>query len=367
MTEPVTWSLDPHGRVKHLILKRHLDAWLPIMTRTFKQLLYVDGFAGPGVYEGGEPGSPIIALRAAIHNARLRTSPPSCVLGFLLIEERDDRVAILREQIRNLVRATPLPRWTKYLVKHGTFEDVISRWFDHWSLKGRRPMFLFIDPFGYSGIPMSLIARIATVPHSECLINFTYKSINRWAIHGDRAREAHLDDLYGSPDWRSRRGDEHAMVDFYLAQLGSRAGFQYQMPFRMRNRVGATEYYLTFATNSPKGLTVMKAAAWKADPHTGQVFSDADDPDQLFLDVAPDSLRSLLLRQFAGKGWVTMGDVEEFVRHTHYSEEQHLRQGTLAPMEKENPPSVEVEREPGSRKGSFNKVRRLRFLAQVRP
>jgi three-Cys-motif partner protein len=84
-SEPTIWPLDPHGRVKHLILKRHLDAWLPIMTRSFPRLVYVDGFAGPGIYEGGEPGSPIIALRAAIHNASLRAKPPTCELGFLFM------------------------------------------------------------------------------------------------------------------------------------------------------------------------------------------------------------------------------------------------------------------------------------------
>jgi three-Cys-motif partner protein len=358
--EATIWPLDPHSKAKHLILRRHLDAWLPIMTRSFLKLLYIDGFAGPGVYEGGEQGSPIIALRAAIFNRALKTKPPSCELGFLFIEERTDRVERLKEEIQKLTDAEPLPAWVKHHVAAGEFETIVTSRFDHWSLRGRRPMFVFIDPFGYSGLPMSLIRRIAAVPHSECLITFTYKSINRWAIHGDPQRERHLDALYGSASWRDCRSDEAAMVDLYRRQLLAEGGFKYNCTFKMKDRLGVTEYFLAFGTNDPKGLTVMKAAMWKADPHMGRVFSDADDPDQLFLDLPLDPLRHLLQQEFRGKDWVSMNSVVEFVRHTHYSEDKHLYRDTLMPMERGG--AVEVDRPQGSRKGAFKDVRRVRFV-----
>jgi hypothetical protein len=50
------------------------------MGRSFNELLYVDGFAGPGVYEGGEMGSPIIALRAALLHRAFATGPPKAQL-----------------------------------------------------------------------------------------------------------------------------------------------------------------------------------------------------------------------------------------------------------------------------------------------
>jgi three-Cys-motif partner protein len=358
--DPTIWALDPHGTVKHLILQRHLDAWLPIMTRSFPNLLYVDGFAGPGVYEGGEPGSPIIALRAAIFNRALRAKAPDCQLKFLFIEERPDRVAKLGGEVKKLLGLEPLPRWLKYHIAEGEFESVMTGSFDRWSLRGRRPMFAFIDPFGYSGLPISLIKRIANVSHSECLVTFTYKSINRWAIHGDPQKERHVDELYGTPTWRDYRGDEEGMVELYRRQLVAEGGFRYNCTFKMKDRLGVTEYFLAFGTNEPKGLTVMKAATWKADPRTGRVFSDADDPDQLFLDLPLDPLRDLLQCQFRGRGWINIEDVIEFVRHTHYSEEKHLYRDTLAAMEKER--LLEVDRMHGSRKGSFKSARRLRFI-----
>ena len=65
------WPREPHTEGKHLVLRKYLDAWLPIMGSWNGRILFVDGFAGPGQYEGGEDRSPLIALNAiAEHNAR---------------------------------------------------------------------------------------------------------------------------------------------------------------------------------------------------------------------------------------------------------------------------------------------------------
>src|SRR5215831_18229027 len=82
------WQLDPHTIAKHQILRKYLDAWLPILGTYNHRVVYIDGFAGPGEYLGREPGSPLIALDAALsHQATLAKE-----LVFLFIEERADRV-----------------------------------------------------------------------------------------------------------------------------------------------------------------------------------------------------------------------------------------------------------------------------------
>jgi len=51
------WQIEPHTTAKHQILGRYLHAWFPILGRFNRKLVYVDGFAGPGCYLDGEPGS----------------------------------------------------------------------------------------------------------------------------------------------------------------------------------------------------------------------------------------------------------------------------------------------------------------------
>jgi three-Cys-motif partner protein len=73
LTETV-WPLEPHTRAKHEILRRYLEAWSAILSLGgFPTIAYVDGFAGPGAYDNGEDGSPIIALKSALtHQMRIK-------------------------------------------------------------------------------------------------------------------------------------------------------------------------------------------------------------------------------------------------------------------------------------------------------
>lgn len=60
-----------------------------------------------------------------------------------------------------------------------------------------------------------------------------------------------------------------------------------------------------------------------------------------------EPLSDLLLREFADRGWSSIETIVEFVRHTHYSEEKHLRTQALAPLETSG--RVEVRRPSGKR------------------
>src|ERR1700678_3953596 len=71
--ETTIWQIEPHTAAKHIILRKYLDAWFPILAAYNSRVVYVDGFSGPGRYTGGEPGSPVIALESALtHRANLR-------------------------------------------------------------------------------------------------------------------------------------------------------------------------------------------------------------------------------------------------------------------------------------------------------
>jgi three-Cys-motif partner protein len=98
MTTPTKtiWPLEPHTRAKHEILRRYLEAWTAILgLGGFPAIRYVDGFAGPGVDNNGEDGSPIIALKAALtHQAKIKAD-----LRFLFIEQDKKRRTAQRERV----------------------------------------------------------------------------------------------------------------------------------------------------------------------------------------------------------------------------------------------------------------------------
>jgi three-Cys-motif partner protein len=83
------WDLDEHTKAKHEILSNYLGGWFPILARWSGRIVYIDGFAGPGVYSKGEEGSPIIALRTASEHL-LRPHTWSEMI-FIFIEKDTER------------------------------------------------------------------------------------------------------------------------------------------------------------------------------------------------------------------------------------------------------------------------------------
>jgi three-Cys-motif partner protein len=369
------WPIEPHTQAKHLILRKYLDAWLPIMATYNGRIIFIDGFAGPGRYAGGEEGSPLIALRALLDHPHFRQPRRRREVCFLFSEQIQDRADALNAEIKQFCAERPVPDWLKIEVETGEFAPLMTRVLDTLDREGNvlAPTFAFLDPFGFKGIPMAPVARIARNRHCECLITFMYESINRFLAHPDPAIQARFDELFGTGDWRpladapNPEARRDRIVALYRQQLVGHAGFRRVRTFQMINRGNRTEYFLYFGTNSDIGLSKMKQAMWKADPRGGQAFSDRTDPNQMILIQAGPvaELQERLQREFRGRGFVPIEQIEDFVLlETPYSEAMHLKRQTLAPMERQDAGLIRVQRPPGARKfpGAYPPGTQVQFL-----
>ena len=163
------WDLEPHTRAKHEILRRYLQAWTPILTRGgFPEIMYVDGFAGPGRYSKGEDGSPVIALRVALE----QRAHVAATIRFVFIEKSEERASVLREIIDSL--GTP-DHFQIEVYGDESFETAFGRVLDSYEDGRMPPTFAFIDPFGWSGVPFSMVREIMRHRSCEVLVNFMYE------------------------------------------------------------------------------------------------------------------------------------------------------------------------------------------------
>ncbi|MBI3127659.1 MAG: three-Cys-motif partner protein TcmP [Candidatus Tectomicrobia bacterium] len=369
------WEIQPHTRIKHYILRRYLNAWFPIMARYNDRIVYIDGFAGRGRYSRGEDGSPIIALKAVLEHPYFRTLRHECEIVFKFIERDSANKDNLNSEISQLESQYAIPDWVKIDVEQGEFERVLTRLLDGIESRGRNlaPTLAFIDPYGFSGLPMRLISRICQNPKCECLVTFMYEYINRFIQHPDENIRRHFDDLFGANDWQEIITEANPMTrlneitQLYRRQLVNMGGLSYVRSFQMINEGNRTEYFLFFGTNDLTGLSRMKEAMWKADPMWGERFSDISNPAQmvLFSEGETGLLKTLLREKYRGEEPVLIGDIERFVLvDTPYSEKIHLRRRTLMEMERESPPTIIVNRPPGrrNRPGEYPAGTTVRFL-----
>ena len=357
------WPLEPHTLGKHKVLENYMQAWLPIMTRWNGRVLFIDAFAGPGEYEHGEPGSPVIALQALIsHNAQRRMTSE---INYLFIEKKKARSDYLEEVLGELEEK--LPPNCNYEVINSTFDETLADTLDFLEEQQAQlaPAFVMIDPFGVSDTPMNTIGRILQNPKSEVFISFMYEWINRFKA--EPGFGIHLDDLFGCPDWRrgvSLSEDVERKEFFhnlYANQLKAH-GAQFVVPFELYE--GERHVYtIFFGTNDLTGCDKMKQAIWKIAPFGDFKFkSGLLNQFTLGESVVDFSLlENSLLERFAGQGWQSIECVENFVKSdaTHFHS-GHLKRKTLRPMET----AGKVEVKEGTRKqaGGFPKGTMLRFV-----
>lgn len=342
LSEEIVWKIEPHTEAKHEILQRYLEAWLPIMSKYSPRIIYLDGFAGPGVYLGGEDGSPVIALQTAIKHP-LRAQFQEII--FFFTERVGSRAKMLEKILAE--RFPNLPRNMRYHVIGGAFAPTFELVLDKLDEGGAMlaPTFAFLDPFGFSGLPMKLIGRMMKCEKCEVLVTFMVGFINRFMIDG---REAALNELFATEEWEKATNIQNSeerikfLVNLYEKQLKCVGGAQHVRSFAMTNKHNQISYYLVFGTKHPKGLEVMKEAMWKTDRTGSYEFSDLTDPNQIYIidfDDKPhwvSNAADMVFKKFRGQT-VSVEQIHEFVViGTPFLD----RKAILQSLEKSSPPKI---------------------------
>jgi len=177
------------------------------------------------------------------------------------------------------------------------------------------PIFLFVDPFGYTDPPPQISKRLLSFGHCEVLIFVPTAFITQFL--GDPNLAGTFDNFFGSEEWRRFIGAPAAEASRGLAELFKKRldeDATYVRSFEM-----VTEdkrlYHLFFATNNVRGHEKMKEAMWRVDRVGGAQFSDATIPGQevLFSDTADLGVLERALRaKFGDADWHRYSALERF-------------------------------------------------------
>ncbi len=162
---------------KHELLRRYIPPFGG-MTSTQsqdKRVVYLDGYAGEGRYENGEPGSAELALRVASYYRRSGLN-----LSCFFVEQQAKSFERLLEVLRGYQA-----RGVDARAHHGEVDDVL----DDVVRRARGvPLFLFLDPCGLC-LPMERLVDVLARrrperrPATELLMNFSMMAVRRLGGH----------------------------------------------------------------------------------------------------------------------------------------------------------------------------------------
>jgi three-Cys-motif partner protein len=276
---------------KHELLRRYIPPFGG-MTSTQSQsrrVVYVDGYAGEGRYEDGDPASAEIALRVATHHRSIGLD-----LSCFFVEQQAKSFARLQEVVRSYEARGVFAR-----VHHGEVDDVLD---DVVQQATGVPLFLFLDPCGLC-LPMERLVDVLARrrpdrrPATELLMNFSMMAVRRLGGHvtspkGNEKSLERFDDVCGGRWWRDhfsgRRSDQDAAEEVateYARRLQQQTGmFVQSVPVAKAPHKKAV-YHLVFATRSQYGLWVFGDALARARDKwwaTLELNDEEQHPDTLF-------------------------------------------------------------------------------------
>ena len=336
---PTVWKRPPHTKAKHDILARYLGAWFGIFGRSryHQRVNVLDGFAGPGRYENGEPGSPVLTLTTLLDHQSFEHFGDT-TFSFVFNEWDDERFASLKSVLADVQTSrAPWPKTVRVHPRNQNFQELARELLDSIPAgKQLAPTFAFIDPFGYKDVPMSLIRDLVGHKSCELFVYFDFNSVNRFANAGNV--DPHFTALFGCDEYKYAPAEspERAQFihDLYERQLRKECNFAHICSFKMVNEGGHTGSYLFFCTRDDQAYDKMKQAMWALAPGGGYEFSDRLAGQQvLFGDEANTGpLQDELARHFAGRR-VTIQDVVDYVITKTPFHSGQVKVKTLKPMQ----------------------------------
>jgi three-Cys-motif partner protein len=260
------WRSDPHTLVKHMVYRHYLECWMPKILQRFPSATIVDAFAGPGEYEDGPDGSPLLVAKTYLrHSAYGRFGR----LRIVCLEQREDRAERLR---KNVAALGTTPKLTVTVLDSGEFAQeranlaTIAR-----EGKSNTPVLWLLDPFNIKSLPFDAVADCLARRYDEAVITFFTEEMHRFCTR--EGFDRNLDEHFGSPDWRAaatisgEAARKDALVSAYRTQLETQGVLTEQFGVRVRN--ATPRYSLVFATHSDHGLKCWNPVKWKLDSYSG--------------------------------------------------------------------------------------------------
>jgi three-Cys-motif partner protein len=259
----------PAAVLKHGILRRYLHVFASKTGSTApgRRVAYLDGYSGPGEYEDGTRGSPLLAAETARLLGNVRN-----LEGFYV--EKD--LETYRQLRDSLARTNH-----RFKTYRGSVEDHLPTIMGE---IGDAPLFTFFDPFGL-GVPFDMLdqhifsrKRGQFGPATEILLNFSLPGLRRNAGHLTststdsiyrKARATiieRVDRTLGGDWWHAiwEAGDgnrEAAIVSGYVKRLRDAAGGWAYASIPVQNRwQGPPVYGLIFLTSYQGGLWAFNEA-----------------------------------------------------------------------------------------------------------
>lgn len=260
----------PWSVIKDEVLSSYLPPFLAKVNSLGRPILIVDGFAGPGVFDDGTVGSPLIICRAAEKNAKGNYQ------AFFINRRRDHHEKLLSVlAAEDLLGSTVTPIFGDTIQLLPLLPRAIRN----------HTVFLYLDPFGPTGSPFKLLEPFLRRDHrygTEIVLMMHMQGLHRLAsrIAVEEGREdepliqqyhSRMTEVFGGDYWKpimfaqglTTEERDTRLIHAYEAKLTQYLPFVGSCPVRASEHK-RIKYFIVFASRHPDAMLLMNDAMAQA-------------------------------------------------------------------------------------------------------
>lgn len=268
---------DIQTALKHHLLENYVDKWARVLINSshnnkLSKVNYVDCFAGKGTFDDGNEGSPKLAMNSLFAIQQNFKFKYKNSINFNIYTIECDK-----KYHHNLCKLRSESNYPNQIFNFfGKFEEHLNTIIKK---TDGAPSLYFIDPFGYTGLPLNKIVEILNKQSHEVLINVMSYSLVRNLKIADSKRglceffgiDSLTNDLHSYIDQIDKMDDvrvnntslyklEDKIIAFYKDQLKKKFNKElYVLSKRIHSKLNPNIYFhLVFASTNIKGLEKMK-------------------------------------------------------------------------------------------------------------
>lgn len=312
-------TMHDHSAAKVRLLQEYMSAYLGILANSewIKEVYLYDLFCGPGVYEKGGEGSPIVFLKEIAKAHQFVASPRNKLTNFVcLFNDKDsEKISRLKKNIAD--KKLDVLGYGKIIYRTDDYKVVLEDIKSEISSFANERGFIFIAPYGYKEVSLNDIDALTSTGKTEVLLFMPTHHMYRFKDNGTPECLIHfMDDLDITDKIKGVRGLDFIEIakDGFQSKLGDNVFVDSFVIKRDINQF----FCLFFFTSNMLGYIKMLEAKWKIDKEEGRGWQGNQDIN-LFSQSSDtantERLRKLLL-SFLKEGPKTSGELFNFVvRH----------------------------------------------------
>ena len=274
MKKKSQYNLFVHSEVKVKLLGTYLRRYFNIMSNTpfVSEVHYFDMFSGPGIYEDGGQGSPMIILRElkeAHFSSKSRNGDLSSRYHCVFNDIKEEKIGLLEKNIKESKVHYPEIGTIDYSTKNykDLCPEVVAKLKE---LPRNEKAFIFIDPYGYKDVRFSEIRDLLSNKKSEVLLFLPTHFMFRFSENGTpESLYNFVNDIVPENKWPKSETGLDFVENLKLAfqeNLGSDFFVDSFIISRDKNQF----FCLFFFTSHIYGFDRMLDAKWEIDAEDGR-------------------------------------------------------------------------------------------------